>query len=82
MKSAALVWQKKSPKPSTPSPASSDETNAGLGRAGQLAVLKQSPPVDGSVRLLDRTAGAGQGEKKGLRGLRKLQVAFQDWLES
>ena len=53
-----LFWQKDS-KPLAPRSASSDETNAGQGRAGQLAVLKQGPPVDGSVHLWDRAAGAG-----------------------
>ena len=55
----------------TPRPASSDKSNAGHERAGQLAELvlslleglKQGPPVDRSVRLWDRAAGAGQGKK-------------------
>ena len=55
-----LLFRQKDPKPLTPRPASSDKTNAVHGRAGQLAVLKQGPPVDGSVRLWDRAAGAGQ----------------------
>ncbi|WP_342348816.1 hypothetical protein [uncultured Nitrospira sp.] len=59
----ALLFRQKAPKPLTPRPAASDETNAGLGRAGQLAVLKQGPPVDGSVRLWDRTAGVGEWKK-------------------
>jgi hypothetical protein len=33
-------------------------------RAGQLAVLRQGPPVDGNVRFRGRAAGAGHGEKK------------------
>ena len=59
-KSETFVVEKKDPKPLTPRPASSNETNAGHGRAGQLAVLKQGPPVDGSVRPWDRAAGAEQ----------------------
>ena len=55
-----LLFRQKDPKPLTPRPASSDETNASHRRAGQLAVLKQGPPVDGSVRLWDRAAGAEQ----------------------
>ena len=62
-----LLFRQKDPKPLTPRPASSNETNAGSGRAGQLAVLKQGPPVDGSVLLWDRSAGAEQsgGESSG-----------------
>lgn len=74
-----LLWRQKDPKPLTPRPASSDETNAGHGRAGQLALLKQGPPVDGSVRLWDRTADAAQGEKDELRGLGS-PIAFLDRL--
>jgi hypothetical protein len=62
-KGATFVVEQKDPKPLTPRPVSSDETNAGHGRAGQLAVLKQGPPVDRSVRLWDRAACAGQGKK-------------------
>jgi len=61
--SEALLFRQKDPKPLTPRPASSDKSNAGHGRAGQLAVLKQGPPVNRNVRLWDRAAGAGQGKK-------------------
>jgi len=64
-----FVVEQKDPKPLTPRPASLDKTNAGDGRAGQLAVLKQGPPIDGSVRLWDRAAGAGKGKRDGLQGL-------------
>ena len=74
-----LCVEQKDPKPLTPRPASSDETNAGHGRAGQLAVLKQGPPVDGSVRPWDRAAGAGQGKNDGLRGLENPTSHFRIW---
>jgi hypothetical protein len=72
-----LLFRQKDPKPVAPRPASSDETNAGQERAGQLALLKQGPPVDGSVRLWDRSAGAGQGEKGGLIGLESPTMLFR-----
>ena len=67
-KGATFIVEQKDPKPLTPRPASSDETNASHGRAGQLAVLKQGPPDNGSVRLWDRAVGAGQGKKDREKG--------------
>jgi hypothetical protein len=62
-----LLFRQKDPKPATPRPASLNKANAGLGWAGQLAMLKQGPPVDESVPLWGRTAGVGQfGEECGI----------------
>ena len=44
----------------TPHPASSDKTNAGHGRADQLAALAQGPPVHESVHPRGRKAGVGE----------------------
>jgi hypothetical protein len=42
--------------------ASFNGTDANLRRAGQLATLKQGPPVDESVPPLGQTAGVGTWE--------------------
>ena len=46
----------------TPRPASLKRTDASLGRAVQLATLKQGPPTDESVPHLGQTAGVGPWE--------------------
>jgi hypothetical protein len=63
-----LFFREKDPKPLTPRHVSSHKANVSVGRAGQLAVLKQGPPVDGHVRFWGRAAGVGQGAKEGLHG--------------
>ena len=69
-----LLVRQKDPKPLTLRPASSDKANAGHGRAGQLAVLKQGPPVviRGSPLV---TGGRRQtlGEKEGYEGFAERQ---------
>ena len=57
-----LLFRQKDPKPLTPRPVSSEWTDAKHRRAGQLAVLKQGPPSDVSVRPGRRAAGVGQWE--------------------
>jgi hypothetical protein len=42
----ALLFRQKDPKPMTPHPATLNGTDASLGRAGQLAALKQGLPID------------------------------------
>jgi hypothetical protein len=46
-----LLIRQKDSKPLTPRPASSNKANAVHGWAGQLAVLKEGPPFDTSIRL-------------------------------
>ena len=58
----ALLFQQKAPKPLTPRLALGERTDASLGRADQLAPLKQGPPADESVPPLSQTAGVGAGE--------------------
>ena len=58
-----LLFRQKDPKPLAPRPPSLDKANARHGKAVQLAVLKQGPPFDGSVRLGGRAAGLGHWEK-------------------
>jgi hypothetical protein len=57
-----LLFRQKDPKPLTPLPASTDEASAGYGRAGQLAVLTQGPPVHESVHPCGRAAGVSHEE--------------------
>ena len=58
----ALLFRQKDPKPLTPRLASWERTDANLRRAGQLAPLKQDPPMDESVPPLGQTAGVGPWE--------------------
>lgn len=62
LKSATLV-QQKDPKPLTPRPSLLDWTDAKHRKAGQLAPLRQGPPIDEDVRPWGRAAGVGQWEK-------------------
>jgi hypothetical protein len=52
-----LFFRKKDPKPMTPRQASWDGTDASLGRADQLAALKQGLPDDQSARPWGLSAG-------------------------
>ena len=61
-KGATIVVEEKDPKPVTPHLPLLERTDADLRRAGQLAVLKQGPPVDESVPPLGQTAGVGTWE--------------------
>ena len=61
-KGATIVVEEKDPKPVTPHLPLLERTDADLRRAGQLAALKQSPPVDESVPPLGQTAGVGTWE--------------------
>ncbi len=63
-KGATFVVVQKDPKLLTPHPASSNKANAKHRWAAQLAVLKQGPLVDESVRLWGRTAGVGCLQEK------------------
>jgi len=58
----ALLFRQKVPKPLTPRLASLERTDVSLGRAVQLASLKQGPPADESVPPLGQTAGVGPWE--------------------
>jgi hypothetical protein len=58
----ALLFRQKAPKPLTPRLASLVQMDASLGRADQLAVLKQGPPAYESVPPLGQTAGVGPWE--------------------
>jgi len=46
----------------TPRPTSSDWADPEHGKAGQLAALRQGPPIDESVRPDGRASGVGQWE--------------------
>jgi len=59
-KGATFVVEQKDPKPVIPCPASSNEVDARHGRAGQLALLRQGPPVHESVHPWGRAAGVDQ----------------------
>ncbi len=54
-----ILFRQKDPKPLTPRLARSDGNDADLGRADQLATLKQGPPAKG-VLPLGQTAGVGR----------------------
>ncbi len=69
LKGATFVGEGKDPKPLSPRPASSNAANASRGRAGQLAALRQGPPIHMSVHPWGRVAGAGQEEVESLREL-------------
>ena len=49
-------------------------------KAGQLAGLKQDPPVDKSIRLSGRTAGFGKSVKRERLFARKLEILENKWL--
>jgi hypothetical protein len=55
-----LLLRQKDPKPLTPRPFLSDWTDAKARKAGQLARLRQGPPLDEGVRPWGRAAGVGQ----------------------
>ena len=57
-----LLVRQKDPKPLTPRPVTSEWADASHGMAGQLAVLKQGPPRDKSVRPGVRVEGVEQCE--------------------
>ena len=64
-----LLVRQKDPKPLTPRPVTSEWADASHGRAGQLAVLKQGPPRDESVRPGVRMEGVEQCEEYGPQGI-------------
>ena len=64
-----LLVRQKDPKPLSPRPASSNVANASRGRAGQLAALRQGPPIHESVHPRGRVAGVGQEEVESIRKL-------------
>ena len=57
-----LLFRQKWPKPLSPRPATLDGMDANLGRADQLATLRQGPPGGTSVHPEARTAGVGNWE--------------------
>jgi hypothetical protein len=61
-KGATIVVEEKGPKPLTPHLPLLERTDADLRMEGQLAALKQGPPVDESVPPLGQTAGVGTWE--------------------
>ena len=73
-----LLFRQKDPKPLTPRPVTLEWSDANHRRAGQLAALKQGPPIDEGVPPRRRAAGVGQWEGKGPQGIPCCMAASPD----
>jgi hypothetical protein len=71
-----LLFRQKAPKPLTPHPFLSNWTAAKPGKAGQLARLRQGPPLEEGVQPWKRAAGVGQWEKSRRQGIPYDKVTY------
>ena len=80
----AILFRQKDPKPLTPRLARSDGNDADLGRADQLAALKQGPPENKSVRPEGRPAGVRQRQVGQLdrKALEIIDTEIKDLLDT